>query len=91
MCDTDRTETALAVLRYLTEHPRAHDTIEGIAEWWLLEQRIKCGVANVKEALAELIAQGLVLEKTGTDARPRFRVNRRKSRTIRSLLERQSY
>jgi len=28
------------ILEYLRKHPEASDTLEGIAEWWLLNQRI---------------------------------------------------
>lgn len=69
---------AVQILGYLSTHRDAEDTVEGIAEWWLLEQRIRCVIAEVKKALAELAANGLVLERTGGDGRVRYRLNPRK-------------
>jgi hypothetical protein len=79
-------QVARKILAYLAEYPDAQDTVEGIVEWWLLEQKIKHHAAQVKDALAELVAQGLILERTGKDARIHYRMNRRKSGEIRALL-----
>ncbi len=75
------------ILAYLAEHPDAQDTVEGIVEWWLLEQKIKRQMTQVKDALTELVAQGLVLEDKGKDGRIHYRMNRRKSGEIRALLK----
>ena len=45
---------AYEILKYLVRHPQAQDTVEGIVEWWLMEQRIVNASAEVKVALAEL-------------------------------------
>lgn len=77
---------ALQILSYLSTHPNAQDTVEGIAEWWLLEQRIRHVSRHVKQALAELVAQGMVLERTGEDARVHYRLNPRKRKTLAQVL-----
>ena len=46
-------------------HPDVQDTLEGIAEWWLLGQEVRNHVPVVKRAPAELVAQDLVLERSG--------------------------
>lgn len=69
---------ALKILVYLNTHRDAQDTIEGIAGWWLLEQRIRQVTAEVKRALAELVATGVVLERSGRDGRVTYRLNPRK-------------
>jgi len=76
------TTTPLAehILGYLTGHPEAQDTIEGITEWWLLEQRIRLQISEVKQALAELVARGLVVESQGRDGRIRYAAKGRKKR-----------
>jgi hypothetical protein len=79
-------EIAQEVLAYLAEHPRAQDTLEGIVQWWLLEQEIQRRMAQVRAALAELVAQGLVLERQGKDGRTYYCVNRRRLAQIRELL-----
>jgi len=77
---------AHAILAHLIEHPLAEDTVEGIVEWWLLEQEIKYRTAVVRAALADLVAKGLVLERQGNDARLRYGLNRNKLEAIRRLL-----
>ena len=53
------------ILRYLLKHPEARDSIEGIAEWWVLLQRIEDEVDDVKRALDLLITEGLVEVEEG--------------------------
>lgn len=83
---TKPSSTAYEVLAYLVEHPDAQDTLEGIMEWWWLEQQIKRWVAQVRTALAELVARGLVLEREGGDGQIHYRVNRQRLDEIRALL-----
>src|SRR5256885_6475247 len=76
-----RTGTALTsqiahdILSYLIENPTAQDTLEGIVEWWLLQQEVQRQTAAVKEALASLVAHGLLLERKGKDGRVYYRLN----------------
>jgi len=55
-------------------------------EWWFLEQRIKQATTQVKAALEQLVAEGLVIACEGTEGRVTYRVNRQKLRDIRRLL-----
>lgn len=48
------------ILNYLKKHPQAGDTLEGIATWWLAQQRIEEIVDEVAEALDVLIKKGRV-------------------------------
>lgn len=73
------------ILAYLTDHPSAQDTLEGIVEWWLLEQEVKFETARVKKALFELVTKGLVFEKKGPDSRIHYRINQSKYREIQRL------
>jgi hypothetical protein len=86
MCATDKAQISRAILAYLADHPNAQDTIEGVIEWWMLEQNLKRQTAHVKESLAELVSQRLLLERRGRDKRLRYRLNRRKSREIAAIL-----
>jgi hypothetical protein len=74
------------ILIYLSEHPSAQDTLEGIVQWWLLEQEIQRWTTKVQAALADLVSQGFVLEHTGRDERTHYRLNHRKLNTIHALL-----
>jgi len=67
---------ATEILAYLVRHPAAQDTVEGIAEWWLLEQEIVHAIADVKLALAELESRELVLARTDSFGRTFYRSKR---------------
>jgi hypothetical protein len=48
------------ILDYLQKNPEASDTLEGIAAWWLEQQRIEQLVEEVAEALELLVKKGAV-------------------------------
>ncbi len=66
---------ARVILDYLTEHPQAMDTVEGIAEWWVRRQEIRSLVENVTQTVRRLTEAG-VLEQIGTGPQSRFRLVR---------------
>ena len=74
------------ILAYLVKHPEAQDTLEGITEWWLLEQRIRSAVAEVDGALHNLVADDLLLSRQCADGRTYYGLNRAKEREIRRHL-----
>ena len=90
MCKADKTQIAEDILRYLAKHPRAQDTIEGISEWWLLEQDIGRRTAEVKEAIGLLVGDGLIIESRNKDTRPLYRINKRRYRQIQARLKESS-
>ena len=63
------------ILDYLSRNPEAQDTLEGIVQWWLLEQRIVTAVGKVKEALGELVRMDLVQTRQGLDGQTYYRLN----------------
>jgi hypothetical protein len=76
------------VLAYLLQHPQAQDTMEGIAEWWLLEQRIRHSVADVEATLRELVGNDFLVARQCADGRMYYGLNRDKEREIRRQLRR---
>ena len=78
------------ILAYLAENPRAEDTVEGIAEWWLLHQTIKYRSADIEAALADLVAEGLLLEHKSGESRSRYRLNEHRLWDILQLLNKSS-
>lgn len=74
------------ILAYLVDHPDAQDTVEGVIEWWLLEQRIERARTQVKTTLAQLVGEELVFARTGAGGRVSYRVNRTTLRDIRRSL-----
>ncbi len=89
MCVPDKAKITRDVLSYLAENTAAQDTLEGIVEWWLLEQKIKRQTAEVKEVLDDLAARKLIVEYKTSDSRTHYRVNRRKEKAILALLKRE--
>ena len=86
MCISDKSRITHDVLSYVAEHQDAQDTLEGIVEWWLIEQRIKRETVMVIQVLSELVEKSYLLELKGTDSRVRYRINRRKETEIREFL-----
>lgn len=64
----DRDDVSREILLYLTEHPDAEDTVEGIARWWLLERELQIHVKLVEDVLRELTRQARIrkVERNGT-------------------------
>jgi hypothetical protein len=66
-------ELAEAVLGYLAERPDAMDTVEGVAEWWLMRQRVRVVVERVERVLGRYTEEG-VLETVGSGPSRRYRL-----------------
>ncbi len=75
----DEDEVAAAILGYLAEHPRAMDSLAGIAEWWLMRQRIRVNVTMLAQVLRRLTERG-VLEELGPPHDPRYRLKESEER-----------
>jgi len=86
LCWPGKSQIAHEILAYLAEHPEAQDTLDGIVQWWLLEQKIRYQTNMVKEVLVQLVSEGLVIEHKSRDSRTHYRTNQSKSEEIRKLL-----
>jgi hypothetical protein len=89
MKETKRSQIARAILEYVRQHVEAQDTLEGITQWWLPEE-MRTRTALVRDALMELVAQGLMLEHKGKDAQLHYRINRRRLKEIEEYLREKS-
>ena len=79
-------ELAWQILSYLADNPEANDTVEGIAQWWLVERRTGKPGSRVEQALSELTAAGLVAASRGADGRARYRMAAGRELEVRGLL-----
>lgn len=68
---------AKEIIAYLADHPDAQDTLEGIAEWWLLERKIMGQTKLIREALAELVNDGFIVE-TKKESTSHYKLNKGK-------------
>jgi hypothetical protein len=50
------------VLDYLSRHPQAMDTLDGIAEWWVPLQNESIDRSELRNVLQSLTAEGLLEE-----------------------------
>jgi len=53
---------AAELLAYLCSHPNAADTLEGIMNWWLPQQRYETESRRIGRTLDQLAAQGFVVK-----------------------------
>jgi len=49
---------AQIIERYVTEHPRAADTAEGVRSWWIGGERYGDSLEDVEKALIYLVEAG---------------------------------
>jgi hypothetical protein len=75
------------ILRYLLRHPDAQDTLQGISEWWLLEERIMRKYAEVEAALEGLVNVGFVLEKRVANVGTLYCLNKIKRNQIEKVID----
>ncbi len=60
---------AQEIMRYFADHPKASDSVQGIAKWWLSHQRYIEAEELVGLALEQLVAEGKIqkIRTTGSD------------------------
>jgi len=66
-------EIADGVLEYLRENPRAMDTIDSIADWWISRAQVRTDVTLLAGVLERLTQQG-ILEQVGDGDERRYRL-----------------
>lgn len=76
--DAEIARIAQDVRRYLEAHPNAADTLDGIAQWWLVRQRYGHAKEQVQKALEQLKRERLVLTRTNADGRIIYRSAQRR-------------
>lgn len=72
-CPPDRTKIAHRLLAYLSGHPHASDTLEGISRWWLTDGTSSRDSILLKEVLDDLVVQGLIEKNKGSDQQLYYR------------------
>ena len=75
--DESEADLYQALLGYLAKNREAMDTLDGIAEWWVMRQRIHTSVNTVERVLRQMIEDGLV-EEVGPFEPPRYRLRKRR-------------
>jgi predicted transcriptional regulator len=70
----DQVEEAL--MAYLSEHPKAAETLEGIADWWLARHQVRVAVTTLQIVLDRLTEKG-TLEVIGKGEERCYRLKTR--------------
>lgn len=73
---------AKEILSYFLHHPEAADSLEGIARWRLLAQRVEQTVSETQVALQWLVSEGYLEEIRTAASEPVFMLNRTNRRDI---------
>ena len=71
-----RSKIAREIVDYLSRNPDSEGTIESIAEWWLLDQRILEAVESVQSAITELLSENILIERRTGNECVSYRINR---------------
>jgi len=58
--EDDINKIAAEVMEYLQQRPMASDTLDGVVNWWLLQQSIMKNKSLVEQVLEHLAEQGKV-------------------------------
>ena len=80
-------EIGRLILRYLQEHPDAKDTVEGIAQWWVLRELSAVRFAAVERAVALLLSEDFIVETRREGSPPYYRLNQNKKRLISEIIK----
>ena len=76
------------ILRYLTEHPDAKDTAEGIQKYWLNGGAIPAAAEEVQNSLDLLVQRGWVIVSKSSLAPRLYRLNKGRMEEIHFYLKR---
>jgi hypothetical protein len=71
-------ELAREIVAYLDAHPDAADSLEGVVQWWLVQERFLRGIGAVGKALEQLVGTGEIERIAGPDRRPIYRAGPRR-------------
>ena len=82
-----KSKIAREIMAYLAEHPDAQDNLEGIAQWWILERKLRCQLHKIREAVSDLVGKGLILECKGRDRKVYYRIAPGQKGKLQALLD----
>ena len=71
-CYPDKARIAREILSYLSAHPNARDTLDGIVQWWLRKRKSDQNMTLLKEVLADLVTQGLIEKSQAEGQTPSY-------------------
>jgi len=85
---TDEVKIANLILGYLSGRPHAMDTIEGIAEWWILSERIDLSIKKISTAIQYLMKNGYLKAETFNGQKTFYQLSEAHRETLQSITDR---
>jgi hypothetical protein len=85
VCLPDKSQIARAILAYLSKHPDAQDTLDGILKGWFPEQGNMYKPTMVREVVKDLVLEGTILESTMPGSDTIYRLNLAKQNRLKEL------
>ncbi|MFQ5865004.1 MAG: hypothetical protein ACE5IW_07235 [bacterium] len=77
---------AYVLLNYFVRQPSATDTLQGIAEWWILKEHISYTVEKISSTLDLLVSKGFVIVKEYHNQEKHYKLNEEKLSEIKKAL-----
>ena len=65
------------ILEYLSRHPNAQDTIEGILQWWVLDSCLRNWAPKIMATVQQLVDSGFLEDRAARDGRVFYRISPR--------------
>ena len=75
------------ILGHLHKNPTKKDSLIGICDWWLFQERINYTVEIVAAALQLLLSKKLIVEKEIMGRGKLYQVNKTKRKEIKRIVE----
>lgn len=73
--DHEVQQVANQILMHLQENPHKKDSLKGICEWWLFEERINYTIDLVTNALQFLLSNNLITERKNFGTNCIYQIN----------------
>jgi hypothetical protein len=74
------------ILYYLTRHPDAKDTLQGVLQWWLPREPAVWDEKAAQEALDALVAKGWVIQRQLAPTQILYGLNQTKIEEVQAFL-----
>jgi hypothetical protein len=85
---TDRRQALMReILQYLTAHPDAKDTVDGILKWWLPSHPIEWEKEEVQETLDHFVSKGWLAVRPLSLSRELYCVKKEQLKEIKRFLQ----
>lgn len=83
----DEKIAAVDILKYIQKQPNVKHTAEGIAKYWIYQQRLEENLDTVISAIAYLVQRGFLIEENEISETSFYKVNKDKIVEIETTLK----